>query len=198
MKQRLRVIAGTVGSVPLEGPSRATRPTTDRTREVLFSSLESVRDGVEGRPFVDLYAGSGAVGIEALSRGASRCLFVEMNAENVRVIQENLEKTGLGDEAEVWRTAVETAVERVAAWLGGKSAIVFADPPYEDVRALKAWGKILESKAAPGTVFVLEHSCRRNLRDLPDARMKEKQVGETCLSFWERSSERFSERSSER
>ncbi len=186
VRQRLRIIAGSAGSVPIDGPAREARPTTDRTREVLFSSLG---DAVEGRPFVDLYAGSGAVGIEALSRGASRCLLVERAAENARVIQANLEKTGLAEAAEVWRTGVETALERVVAWTGREAAVIFADPPYGDAKALKVWRQMVASTGlAAGTVLVLEHSCRTSLAGLPE-RVKEKRVGETCLSFWEWSSE---------
>lgn len=182
MRHRLRVIAGTAGSLFLDGPASKARPTTDRTREVLFSS---VGEAVEGRPFVDLYAGSGAVGIEALSRGASRCLFVEGNGENVRVIQANLAKTKLGAQAEVWRKRVEEAAERLAGWLDGEAGVIFADPPYEDAGALKVWGKVLGVEGLPaGTIMVLESSSRTSLAMLPEP-VKEKRVGETRLSYWE-------------
>lgn len=181
MTARLRVIAGTAGSVPLDGPARNARPTTDRTRETLFSSLGEV---VEGRPFVDLYAGSGAVGIEALSRGAARCLFVERAAENVRVIRANLLKTGLAERAEIWGRGVEAAVERLAEWLDGERAVIFADPPYEDRQALAVWAKVLAGGVAvEGSVLVLEHSCRTARSGLAEP-TKQRRAGETCLSFW--------------
>lgn len=148
---------------------------------MLFGSLG---ESVENRPFVDLYAGSGAMGIEALSRGASRCLFVERRAACVKVIQANLAKTGLGDQAQVWQSDVRRCVARVAAWLEGEAGAVFADPPYGEGTAGEVVVALLGTGLPGGTVVVLEHSCRDEYAGLPEPHWR-RQVGEACLSRWE-------------
>ena len=95
----MRVIAGKAGSIPLkclEGIN--TRPTTDRIKETLFNMIS---DQIPGCSFLDLFSGSGAIGIEALSRGAEKAVFVEKNRAAVNVIRENLSKTGLEADARV-------------------------------------------------------------------------------------------------
>ena len=169
-------------SLRLAGPPPGVRPTTDRVREVLFSSLGAL---VEGRPFVDLYAGSGAVGIEALSRGASRCLFVERSKGCVEAIRANLARAGFGSEATVIQRDVARALDEVVAWLAGEPGVVFADPPYEDARALRTWaGLLADGRLAAGTVAVLEMSGRMSAEGLP-APAWERKVGETRLMRWQ-------------
>ena len=183
MRRRLRVIAGAARSVILASAPHRLRPTTDRTREVLFSSLGEV---VQGRPFIDLYAGSGAVGVEAVSRGAARCLFVELAAGCVRVIRTNLMRANMTDRAEIWRRDVGRAVDDIVAWLAGEPGVIFADPPYADARAKRVWADLLaDGRVACGTIFVLEHSVRECLTGLPPPSWQ-RRVGETCLSRWER------------
>jgi 16S rRNA (guanine966-N2)-methyltransferase len=118
----VRVVAGTHGGRRIEAPpGRGTRPTSDRVREALFSILG---DAVEGADVLDLFAGSGALGIEAMSRGAASATFVESDARAVAVIERNLAQLGL--EGRVHR-------RDVFAWLGtagGPYGLVFADPPY--------------------------------------------------------------------
>ncbi|MCX7598489.1 MAG: RsmD family RNA methyltransferase [Armatimonadetes bacterium] len=184
MKARTRVISGAARSVQLERAPGKVRPTTERVRQGLFSSLG---EAVDGRPFVDLYAGSGAVGIEALSRGASRCLFVERAAECVRVIKENLARTQLAARAQVWRRDVGRAIEDVVDWLADEPGILFADPPYGDRHAQQVWSALLSlasERLASGTLLVLEHSVREDLYGLPKPSWQ-RRVGETCLSRWE-------------
>jgi 16S rRNA (guanine966-N2)-methyltransferase len=121
----LRIVAGTHGGRRIDTPpGRSTRPTSDRVREALFSILG---DAVEGANVVDLYAGSGALGIEALSRGADQATFVDSDERAAATIRSNLDKLGL-DGRVVRRDAL--------AWLQSATAgegpfgIVFADPPY--------------------------------------------------------------------
>jgi 16S rRNA (guanine966-N2)-methyltransferase len=149
----MRVIAGEFRSRKLKSvPGLETRPTPDRLREALFNVLAP---NIEGAVFLDAYAGTGAVGIEALSRGASRCVFVEKNRAAVEVIRENLATLGLATRAEVFTGKVATVLERVTA------DIVFLDPPYESQKeydtALTALGK-----SQCGLVIV-QHSSRRAL-----------------------------------
>lgn len=183
LRRRPRVIAGAARSVPLQGLPRGVRPTTERVREVLFSSLGQM---VEGQPFVDLYAGGGAVGIEALSRGASRCLFVERDSVCARTIQENLMRTQLADRGEVWRRDVGRALDDIVRWLGGEPAVIFADPPYHDPKVKRIWGALLaHDGVAAGTVFILEHSLRDDISGLPRPSWQ-RRAGETCLARWEK------------
>jgi 16S rRNA (guanine966-N2)-methyltransferase len=133
----VRVVAGTLRGRHLQAPpGQGTRPTSDRVREAVFSSLES-HVGLAGAAVVDLFAGSGALGIEALSRGASRALFVERDARAAAVIARNLELLGL--------TAPGVTVRRADALTaaGGPEVaaadVVFADPPY----AFDGWTALL-------------------------------------------------------
>ena len=119
----MRIIAGTARGVRLAQAPDGTRPLADRAREGLFSSLGPV---VEGAGVLDLYAGTGAVGIEALSRGAARAVFVDSSAEAVRTIRENLHRAKLSDRAHVHRRDVPKAVRADL----GRFDLVFLDPPY--------------------------------------------------------------------
>src|SRR5262249_47535298 len=119
----MRVIAGEFRSRRLKTlPGLATRPTPDRLREALFNVLAPV---IEDVGFLDAYAGTGAVGIEALSGGARRCVFVEKRRAAVEVIRENLASLGLENRAEVYTGDAIAVLERMHA------DIVFIDPPYE-------------------------------------------------------------------
>ena len=152
----MRVIAGRAKAHRLAGPpSRATRPTSDLVRGAIFSALESM--GADLSRALDLYAGSGALGIEALSRGAQRCDFVERDARACASIRQNLSRTGFEGQGEVLCAPVERALPR----LSGPYTLVLADPPY----ALEA-AATLELLAERGLVeagrstLVLEHSSR--------------------------------------
>lgn len=123
----MRVIAGVAGGRRLQAPKGKTaRPTSDRVREALFSSL-----GVEvvGAVVLDLFAGTGALGIEALSRGAASATFVERNAGVATVLTANVESTGLDAQARILRTEAAGFVRRPT---GGPFTLVFCDPPYDE------------------------------------------------------------------
>ena len=121
----MRVIAGRAKGHRLAGPpSRATRPTSDLVRGAIFSALDAM--GADLSRALDLYAGSGALGIEALSRGAQRCDFVERDARACASIRQNLSKTGFEGQGEVLCLPVERALPR----LSGPYTLVLADPPY--------------------------------------------------------------------
>jgi len=123
----MRVIAGKARRLLLktiEGPD--TRPTTDRIKETLFNMLQN---DIPGARFLDLFAGSGGIGIEALSRGAEYCVFVENNPKAAACIRENLTHTKLADDAMVMETNVITALNRIEKKEEAFD-IVFMDPPY--------------------------------------------------------------------
>ena len=161
----MRVIAGRFRSRPLLAPAGLdTRPTADRLRETLFNVLtQGAVDRVAGAGFLDLYAGSGAVGIEALSRGAVSVTFVEQGAAALAVLRKNLENLGLAREMVCLEKRgvgrfLRGSLEK--AELGG-FGVVFLDPPYalgdEYALALGLLGGECASLLAPGAVVVAEH-----------------------------------------
>ena len=193
----MRVIAGTFRSRPLLAPpGMDTRPTADRLRETLFNVLTNgAVNRVEGTAFLDLYAGSGAVGIEALSRGAASVTFVEQGAAALGILKKNLD--GLG----IRGAAARVEKRSVARFLrdAGKSSVgqvdaygaVFLDPPYdlasEYAQALKLLGGECAALLAPGALVVAEHRRKQALAEnygsLTRVRLLEQ--GDAALSFYE-------------
>lgn len=122
----MRVIAGTAGSLPLKAPEGLdTRPTTDRIKETLFNMLQS---DIPGAVFADLFSGSGAIGIEALSRGAEKAYFIDNSSKALACIEQNLTFTKLADRAIVLRQDVCSALSGIRE---KQVDIVFMDPPYD-------------------------------------------------------------------
>jgi 16S rRNA (guanine966-N2)-methyltransferase len=155
-----RIIAGTVGGRRLAtAPGRATRPTSDRAREGLFATVEAIRGGLAGATVLDLYAGSGAVGLEALSRGAADVLLVESDARAARVIRENIAALGLPG-ARLTTDKVERVLTRGPVGEAPRD-FVFADPPYkvgddELIRVLTA----LRGWLTPSALVAIERATR--------------------------------------
>ncbi|MCE9518621.1 MAG: 16S rRNA (guanine(966)-N(2))-methyltransferase RsmD [Verrucomicrobia bacterium] len=121
----MRIIAGRAGGITIKAPPAGTRPTTDRVREALFSMLG---DLVPGACVLDLFAGSGALGLEALSRGAREVSFVERQAAACAIIEENVRRAKL-DSARVIKSEVSAALRKFAD-SGAQFDLIFADPPY--------------------------------------------------------------------
>jgi 16S rRNA (guanine966-N2)-methyltransferase len=184
-----RIIAGAAGGTPLQGvPGSLTRPTTDRVKEALFSRLDAF-DAISGARVLDLYAGSGALGVESGSRGAQSVDLVESDAKASAVCQRNADLINglLGRKAvTVHRSKVEPFLERAAA--SAAWDLVFLDPPYplEEV-ALSAVLEKLAAHLAPAAVVVVERSSRSPEPGWPGglARFAEKKYGETRLWFAE-------------
>ena len=156
-----RVIAGEAGGRRLTVPAgRDTRPTSDRAREGLFATIVSMVGSLSGTRVLDLYAGSGAVGLEALSRGAEHVLLVESGARAGRVIRANIEAIGLPG-AEVVTERVERVLARGPG--GDRYDIVFADPPYalagEEVSAMLT-ALADQDWLAPGALVIVERATR--------------------------------------
>ncbi len=161
----LRVIAGSAGGIPLACPRTGdVRPTMDQVRGAIFSSLA---ESVPGARVLDLFAGAGSLGIEALSRGAQSVTFVERDRRAVECIRGNLEKTRLTANAEVICLDVFTALARSLA--SRRFECVFADPPYTSADQSKDYaGELLANPNLPtvlcaGGLFVLEKSPRQPL-----------------------------------
>ena len=182
----LRVAGGTARGVPLAAvKDRGVRPTSERTRSALFSILAAY--GLEGCTVLDLYAGTGALGIEALSRGASRADFVERSANQCRVIRQNLRAAKLEDQAQVICSAVTRALDK----LEGPYSFVLADPPYESEEIEELMSRLAEAPwLEVGGVVVLEHSVRRQpLAAFGSLNLlQSRRYGDSCLSLYSRES----------
>ena len=180
-----RVIAGEAGGRRLAVPSgRDTRPTSDRAREGLFATITSVAGPLAGARVLDLYAGSGAVGLEALSRGAKHVLLVEHDARAARVIRQNVEAIGLAG-AEIHLGRVERVLARGPS--GAPYDIAFADPPYEqpgtevsrvlELLAQRAW-------LAPGALVIVERATRSGPLTWPDGFVPDRARRYGEATFW--------------
>ena len=179
----MRVIAGSAGGVRLAVSKRGVRPTMDRVKAAIFSSLG---DTIIGASVLDLFAGSGALGIEALSRGASSVLFVEEDRQSIEVIQKNLAKTRL--EGCVRRQDVFDFL-RISSGIA-KFHVVFADPPYEKIKSGERFtGTLLTNKALvqllePDGVFILEKRSAEALSEMKLWRVaRQKAYGATEILF---------------
>ena len=176
----MRVIAGSLGGRRLKAPSgTVTRPTSDRVREALFGMLGDI----EGARVLDLFAGTGALGIEALSRGASHAVFVEQDARATRVLRENLESLGIGEgSAEVRRSGVLGAL-RSAQARKETYDLLFIDPPYRRAHELGPdLSAILPSLLEPGARIVAE-SDRRAPLALALEIERERRYGDTSITI---------------
>jgi len=182
-----RVIGGTARGIRLEAPGPGTRPLADRVKQTLFAILEP---DLPGARVLDLFAGSGAAGIEALSRGAASVTFVEHDAGATRVIAANLDRTGLGGANAV------VVREDAARWLRRVDTelfdVVVVDPPYDRhdllLDVLGAVGPLV----APSGRVVAKHFWR----DAPPAQVgllaseRDRRFGETALTFYRREEDR--------
>jgi pantetheine-phosphate adenylyltransferase/16S rRNA (guanine(966)-N(2))-methyltransferase RsmD len=148
----LRVIAGSAGGTRLAPVPRGVRPTPDRVRESLFNALGQF---FEGGRVLDLYAGTGALGIEALSRGSRLAVFVERDRRARAVILENLRRTGFVERAEVLGADVEAVLGRLAG-RGDRFDLIFADPPYRIAAEVGGILHRLRSLLAPGGRVAIE------------------------------------------
>ncbi|HSC77017.1 MAG TPA: 16S rRNA (guanine(966)-N(2))-methyltransferase RsmD [Candidatus Acidoferrales bacterium] len=181
----MRVITGTFKSRRLKTlPGAATRPTSDRLRETLFNVLGA---GVRGAVFADCYAGSGAVGIEALSRGAEFVYFLENHRAAVRVIHANLKSLAIGEGYEVLAMDVAAGL-RSLGQRGVRFDIVFLDPPYKDVDAYARTVALLgeSNLLSPAATVVAEHHRKQALADRYGAlaRARTLRQGDSTLSFY--------------
>jgi 16S rRNA (guanine966-N2)-methyltransferase len=179
----MRVTTGTAKGRNLKGPpTSGTRPMSDKIRQAVFSALGSL--GVEPDRVLDLYAGTGAIGIEALSRGAEHADFVEMTAPAAAVIRENLERTQLSDRSNVHRQSVQSYLHRRAA----PYDLVVLDPPYADPAIADTLNQLAESALVQsGTVVVLGHWPRLELPEQIGRLelLKRRCHGDSCFSIFE-------------
>jgi len=181
----VRIIAGALGGRRIDSPpGRGTRPTSDRVREALFSALGPL----DGMLVIDLYAGSGALGLESLSRGAASVLFVEKHPGALRVLRQNVNVLGLEERARV----VAADVARGPRGEPSPADLLLVDPPYDLLRrprfveGLAGW--MTPERLADDARMVLEHARRDAPPELPlmGPARRSRRYGDTVLSFYRR------------
>ncbi len=177
-----RIIGGSARGRTLHVPERGTRPTSDRVRESVFSSLEHRLGSWHGRVVVDLYAGSGAFALEALSRGAAMATAVEHDRRAVQVLRANAAATGLAPEI-VQADVARFVAQRPAA----APDVVFADPPYDlPAEVLRAQlAALLTQIPGHDVLLVVERSARDTASPVPEgcADIEVRKVGETAITY---------------
>lgn len=184
----MRITGGEARGRILRVPrSPGVRPTPERVREAIFSKLAP---WLPGARVVDLFAGSGALGLEALSRGAASVVFVEQDPGSAALLAGNARALGYGDRVHIRREDVFRAIPNTIAQAGGRSGadLVFADPPYE--RCLAA--RVVQEVAPylePGAWLVLEHSVREAVpEEVPEVpgfrRVDQRRYGDTVVSYF--------------
>lgn len=191
----MRIIAGQYrGRVLKSPPSMQIRPTSDRLRETLFNVLAP---RIEGTRFLDLCAGSGAIGIEALSRGASFVTFVDRAHKMCGLVEANLDLCGVAEDAtEVVKSDASEFLRHTVkgggeSWRGGKGPwdVVFFDPPYADDYApvMAAFGEHTRALLCDGGILIVEHHHKNKLRDEVGniRRWRVLKQGDSALSFYE-------------
>jgi 16S rRNA (guanine(966)-N(2))-methyltransferase RsmD len=169
-----------LGSRKLKSPKGMNvRPTPGRVKESLFSILQT---RIEGARFLDLYAGTGAIGFEAASRGAEKVVSVEGHRDTADAIREAAEQFGVSDRVEVVAAPVDRALYR----LEGEFDVVYADPPYADELPMQMFRLLLERHLlAPDALVIFEHSARTILPEIPGYRsVREEVYGDVALAFF--------------
>ena len=177
---------GTKIYIPKGAPVRAT---SDRTKESLFNILPSM----EGQLFLDLFAGTGNIGIEALSRGAARAVFVEKNSLLIKAIKRNLSLCGFIGQYELIPIAVENGIQLLAK-RKEKFDVIFADPPYERSFLQKTVDSLSSvSLVSENGIIVIEHSYRETYEGSDDKLIlsDQRRYGDTVISFFEVNNERL-------
>ena len=166
----------------------STRPTSDRVREALFSILDS-RGVIADAHVIDFFAGTGALGLEALSRGAARVTFVENDRRALEALARNIDALR---ERPRTRVVPQAAAKAAATLAGDEATLIFCDPPYADVTREEGVAKLLVALEAhrvlhDGALFVLEHATRDKLSLSPQSKLREEDsrvYGDTTLSFY--------------
>jgi len=178
----MRITGGSAkGQIIKTLPGLQVRPTTDKVREAIFSMLTHLAPGWQYG--LDLFAGSGALGIEALSRDSDWIDFVDQNNKCCQIIKQNLKKTGFDDKAHVYCCPVSKAL----GFLDRKYDIIFLDPPYADTTLGSIVSTLGKSKLiSDNSVVTVSHASRSNLADNYEglSRIREKRYGDTCISIY--------------
>jgi 16S rRNA (guanine966-N2)-methyltransferase len=184
----MRITGGRLGGRQLVAPSDArVRPTSDRTRQAIFNMLRHKAFGIgfalEGAAVADLFAGTGALGIEALSQGARFCLFVDDSAESRAVQRENVEALGLAGVTKIWRRDA-TDLGPINTGAGGPFDLVFLDPPYRKGLIPRALTSLKEGGwLAPNALIVAESDAKEEFETPGFTLLDTRDYGETRVRF---------------
>lgn len=180
----MRVIAGRFKNRRISSiKAKWLRPTSDRVREIIFSLIEH---RIEGTVFLDLYAGTGALGIEAFSRGAQKGTFVDRSASAIALIKSNLQQLEI--EAECYKLSAVSFL-RKAVSNNKQYDLIFCDPPYQAEEIVHILGLISahNSVLKRGGLFILETSAKQIFKDIENLNiLKQRVVGDTCITIYER------------
>lgn len=182
----MRIVAGSAKGRALQGPrpsSRHIRPTADRVRETIFNILGQ---WLEGQAVLDLFAGTGALALEALSRGAGRAVLVDSDREALALCRQNTDALGFSSQVEILAQPVARAVEALGR-RGARFELIFADPPYA-ARGVEAVLEQVEQAGllAPGGMLVIEHDKRESAPEAHQgfSRADQRRFGDTLVSFY--------------
>lgn len=178
----MRIIAGKAKGQYIKSPKGVSlRPTSDLIRGAIFSILESI--DADWSSVLDLYAGTGSLGIEALSRGAGWADFVEQNPKCCAIIKENLERAGLAAQAHIYCSSVTNAL----SFLKGRYGIILMGPPYADLSIIETLEQLaISCLVGAGSTMVVEHSYRLSLSSAYGnfQLVKHRRHGDTCISIF--------------
>lgn len=180
----MRVVAGTAKGLPLKAvPGTSTRPTTDKVKESIFNMIGPFFDGGNA---LDLFAGSGGLGIEALSRGIDLVIFTDKDRKAIETIRANLEKTKLTERSEVYRVEAERAI-RTMRKKEVRARLLFLDPPYQLKQAYNLMDKAAENGImTEDSIVVCEHDAGVELDEQTKfyKRFKKESYGSTVISIY--------------
>lgn len=187
----MRITGGEFGGINLKVPkSDAIRPTQDRVREAVFSMLQSE---IPGCDFLDLFAGTGSAGLEALSRGAASATFVERDARHIACLNENIAKVLKSARSQAATVVRADAYRYIASYAGAGFSVVFADPPYA-LGEERGYAGVLETLASRevvrrGGIFVAEMTAAQASEEAPKdwQLIKDRTYGKTRICAWRRS-----------
>lgn len=178
----MRVITGVAKGHKLKAPKGLkTRPTTDRIKETIFNIIQDIENDDY---ILDLFSGSGGVGIEFLSRGAKKCIFIDADLNSIRTIKDNLKNTKLTHKSEVYKNTYDKAI-KILSKKDIKFDYIFIDPPYNKGLSVKAVSYVLEYGILKedGTILV-EHEKNMEFSNLKDSyKIETRNYGDTSISF---------------
>ncbi|TXK77490.1 16S rRNA (guanine(966)-N(2))-methyltransferase RsmD [Paenibacillus sp. N3.4] len=185
----MRVISGTAKGRPLKAvPGIGTRPTTDKVKEAIFSMIGPY---FEGGQVLDLFAGTGGLGIEALSRGMDKAVFIDIEKKSIETVQANVQAAGFKDQAEIYRTDASRALKALAK-RGQQFELVFLDPPYK----LKLIAELVSSMEGQNiivanTTIVVEHDAKDVLKETLGSFQQQRRAdyGDTAVTIYKRTVE---------
>jgi 16S rRNA (guanine966-N2)-methyltransferase len=179
----MRIITGSAKGTKLNAPrGLGTRPTADRVKESIFNILSDI---VLNAQVLDIFAGTGNLGLEALSRGATAAVFIDNNIESIKIIKDNAQRTNLSGHAEIYRNDVIRALERFVQ-TGRSFDLIFCDPPYNQGLIQIVLEKIAKNSILnPEGILIVEHSKHEKIIDEWDKLQlrRVERYGETLISF---------------